>query len=200
MRMRKLRAVFSWMAISLLVVASVASAEPYFGLYGGVAFPEESRTRYSNFLTSDPRVPSSVRLDVSAANQGFDTSGIIGGKFGYFLEPLPFLGFELDVFNIFGPNIDGNATQSLDVRGSPRNIRAPLSSLISTGSDIQLRNTGVMLDAVGRFPLLRSQDFPLGRLQPYAGVGGGWINAQFTLQSPPVGGKTDDVVNAWGAQ
>src|SRR6266511_5277 len=198
MRMRKLRAVFGWVAISLLVVASLASAEPYFGLYGGVVFPEESKVKFSEFPL---RVPSPSRFDVTVGQEGFDTSGILGGKFGYFLGPLPFLGFELDVFNIFGPDINANATRTLDVKGVPvGNLKAPLSSFFNTGSDIELRTTGVLLDVVGRFPLMRSQEFPNGRLQPYVGVGGGWINAQLSLDNPPLGGSRNDVTDAIGAQ
>src|SRR5918992_3689265 len=111
MRMRRLRVVFSWAAISLLVAASLASAEPYMGIYAGAAFPHENDVEFSDIRA----LGTSLRADVTVNEEGFLTSGILGGKFGYFLDPLPFLGFELDVFNIFGPDIDANKTRSLDV-------------------------------------------------------------------------------------
>jgi outer membrane protein OmpA-like peptidoglycan-associated protein len=114
---------------------------------------------------------------------------VIGGKFGYFLEPLPYLGFELDVFNVFGPDFAGD------------NLATTTPQLtLNTGNQIELRTTAVMLDVVGRFQLMRSQEFPNGRLQPYIGAGGGWVNAQLNLDNPPVGGSNSDVTNAWGAQ
>src|ERR687892_2172645 len=131
MRMRKLRVVFSWAAISLLVVASLASAEPYLGLYAGIAFPHENDVNFSEFRL----FRTGPLADVTVSDEGFDTSGILGGKFGYFLDPLPFLGFEIDVFNIFGPDIDADRTRSLDIGvpgvGSIGNVKAPVSSVIN---------------------------------------------------------------------
>src|SRR5262245_46301787 len=170
MRMRKLRAVFSLVAISLLVVTSLASAEPYFGLYAGAAFP------FSNNLTiGDLPAPGNLSVDLKVRDNNGETSGILGGKFGYFLEPLPFLGFELDVFNIFGPDFDFNRTRPLDLKvGSTArpgstflntNVNAPPSSF-GLGDTGEVGLTGVMLDVVGRLPLMRSQEFPVGRLHP----------------------------------
>ena len=199
MRMRKLRVVLSWAAISLLAVASLASAEPYLGLYAGAAFPHENPVKFSEF----PLLGTNLLADVTVSEEGFETSGILGGKFGYFLEPLPFLGFEIDVFNIFGPDIDANRTRSLDVTipndGSVGNIKAPVSSVIDTGGDIELRVTSVMLNVIGRLPLMRSADFPQGRLNPYIGAGGGWVNAEIDLKNR-LGGDDGAVTDAVGAQ
>jgi outer membrane protein OmpA-like peptidoglycan-associated protein len=199
MRMRKLRVVFSWAAISLFAMVSLAAAEPYLGLYGGAAFAHENDVRYSEFRL----LGTNLLADVTVNNEGFETTGVLGGKFGYFLEPLPFLGFELDVFNIFGPDIDANRTRSFDVRvpnvGSLGNVTAPVSSVIDTGGDIELRVTSVMLNVIGRLPLLRSADFPQGRLNPYLGAGGGWVNAEIDLKNR-LGGDDGDVTDTIGAQ
>ncbi len=194
MRMRKLRVVFSWAAISLLVAASLASAEPYFGLYAGAAFPHENDWEFSEFRRL---VPPPGLVDVTALDTRGDTSPVLGGKFGYFLESIPFLGFELDVFNIFGPDIDANATRSLN--GPGIQAQFPLSQAINTGPEVELRVTGVMLNVLGRLPLMRNNDFPQGRLNPYIGVGGGWINAQLDV-SNRVGGDDGDVADLLGAQ
>jgi outer membrane protein OmpA-like peptidoglycan-associated protein len=194
MRMPKLRSVFSWAAMSLLVVASLASAEPYFGLYGGVAFPRQHDVRFSEFrrLVGPPGLS-----DVTVRDDGFETSGVIGGKFGYFLEPLPFLGFELDVFNIFGPDIDAARTRTLDT--TIGNITAPVSTVINTGDTVDINVTNVFLNVVGRFRALRDADFPDGRLQPYVGGGGGWVNATVSLENR-LGGSDGDATNALGVQ
>jgi opacity protein-like surface antigen len=190
--MRKLRAGFSWAAISLLVITSLASAEPYFGLYGGVAFPRQNNLKYGDFDLTVGETSSTVQGDVTRGSQSFDTSGVLGGKFGYFLEPLPFLGFELDVFNVFGPDFAGDNGVNAGPLGSQLRL--------NTGNQISLNTTAVMLDAVWRFPLLRSQEFPQGRLQPYIGGGGGWVHAQMSMDNRPVGGSVDDSADAWGAQ
>src|SRR5919109_489473 len=177
MRMPKLRAVVSWAAISLLLAVSLASAEPYMGLYAGAAFPLKNDIEFSEFrrLVGTPGL-----ADVRIRDARLDTSGVLGGKFGYFLEPLPFLGFELDVFNICGPDFDADRTRTLDttIGGVPTNVIAPPSSFINTGSEVELRVTNVMLNVIGRVPLMRSDDFPQGRFTPYVGGGGGWVNAQ----------------------
>jgi outer membrane protein OmpA-like peptidoglycan-associated protein len=194
MRMRKLRVIFSWAAISLLVAAPLASAEPYFGLYAGAAFPMENDVQFSEFqrLVGPPGLS-----DVTVRDMGMDTSSILGGKFGYFLESLPFLGFELDVYNIFGPDIDTNATRTFDT--TIGNFTAPPSSVINTGNEVEMRVTGVMMNVLGRLPLMRNTDYPQGRLNPYIGVGGGWVNAQLDLVNRP-GGDDGDVADLVGAQ
>jgi outer membrane protein OmpA-like peptidoglycan-associated protein len=192
------------MAISLLVITSLASAEPYFGLYAGVAFPFENDLTIGNFPA-----PGNLTVDLKVRDSNGDTSGILGGKFGYFLDPLPFLGFELDVFNVFGPDVDNNRTRDVDTKigvvgrpelgGVSSTQTRPLSDF-GVGPESEVGLTGVMLDIVGRLPLMRSQEFPVGRLHPYIGVGGGWINARFDVPNNVGGGTFNDDSNTWGAQ
>jgi len=207
MRMRKLSVGFSWAAISLLMIASLASAEPYFGLYAGVAFPFEDDLTIGDFPS-----PGNFTTDLKVLENNGDTTGIIGGKFGYFLETLPFLGFELDAFNVFGPDFDFNRTRNIDVKtgvvGRPDlGVIGPLSgtrvqplSDFGVGPEGEVGLTGVMLDIVGRLPLMRSQEFPVGRLHPYIGVGGGWVNARLDVPNGVDGGGFNDTSNTWGAQ
>ena len=75
MRMRKLRAVFSWAAISLLVVASLASAEPYFGLYGGVAFPLHNNVKYRRLRDARRDNHLTVPLEVTRDNRALIRQG-----------------------------------------------------------------------------------------------------------------------------
>ena len=81
------------------------------------------RMQYSEF----PVLGRTVLADVTIRDEGFETSGFSGANLDTFLEPLPFLGFELDVFNIFGPDVDANRTRTLDVKAAnaaPRNVTA----------------------------------------------------------------------------
>src|SRR5687768_15764058 len=155
MRMRKLRVVFSWAALSLLLAASMAFAEPYMGIYAGIVFPRENDVEFSEF----PRLVGTPGLaDVKVRDEGFETTSILGGKFGYFLDPLPFLGFEIDVFNIFGPDIDANRTRTLDTSiPGLASATVPVSSVIDTGGEVELRVTNVMLNVIGRIPVMRSE-------------------------------------------
>jgi opacity protein-like surface antigen len=72
----------------------------------------------------------------------FDTSFTVGGRLGYWFEKLPWLGFSLDLSYF---KAEGEKAE-FDV--------IPLSLLL-------------ML----RYPLLKGENFPKGKLQPYAGVG-----------------------------
>jgi opacity protein-like surface antigen len=97
-------------------------------------------------------------------NVGFDASFTMGGRFGYWFEKLPWLGVSLDLSYF---KAEGEKAQ-IDV--------VPLSLLL-------------ML----RWPLLKSENFPKGRLQPYAGVGPGYfftdsrVNFRPTLQDSTSG-------------
>src|SRR5919109_491430 len=154
MRMRKLRAVLSWTALSLLLVTSLAFAESYFGIYAGATFPRHPTRNdldFSEFRRLSPTGSlTTTRTDVTVKDEGFQTAPLLGGKFGHFLEPLPFLGFELDVFNIFGPDINTDRTRTLEDK-TLGSIKSPLSRFIDVGDKIDLRVTGVTLNAVGRF-------------------------------------------------
>jgi opacity protein-like surface antigen len=76
----------------------------------------------------------------------FDSSFTMGGRFGYWFEKLPWLGVSLDLSYF---KAEGEKAE-FDV--------VPLSLL-------------VML----RWPLFKSENFPKGKLQPYAGVGPGYF-------------------------
>ena len=76
----------------------------------------------------------------------FDSSFTMGGRFGYWSEKLPWLGVSLDLSYF---KAEGEKAE-FDV--------IPLSLLL-------------ML----RWPLFKTENFPKGRLQPYAGVGPGYF-------------------------
>lgn len=76
----------------------------------------------------------------------FDTSFTLGGRLGYWFEKLPWLGVSLDLSYF---KAEGEKAE-FDV--------VPLSLLF-------------ML----RWPLFKSENFPKGKLQPYAGVGPGYF-------------------------
>ncbi len=95
-----------------------------------------------------------------------DVSTPGGVRLGYWFERYSWVGLALD-FSVFDPNFDDTATSpgptfedvTLGVR--------PLSALIMV-----------------RLPLRKSPEFPMGRLQPYIGVGPGLF---WTTLSEPAG-------------
>jgi Outer membrane protein beta-barrel domain len=100
---------------------------------------------------------------------GFDASLTMGGRLGYWFEKLPWLGFSLDLSYF---KAEGEKAE-FDV--------VPLSLLF-------------ML----RYPLFKSENFPKGKLQPYAGVGLAYfftdsrVNFRPALQDS-VSGSSDEI-------
>jgi opacity protein-like surface antigen len=99
----------------------------------------------------------------------FDASFTMGGRVGYWFEKLPWLGVSLDLSHF---KAEGRKAE-FDV--------VPLSLLL-------------ML----RWPLFKSENFPKGKLQPYAGVGPGYfftdsrVNFRPALQDS-VSGSSDEI-------
>jgi opacity protein-like surface antigen len=89
---------------------------------------------------------SPVRTESHTEKVDLDSSFTMGGRLGYWFEKLPWLGVSLDLSYF---KAEGDKAQ-FDV--------IPLSLLL-------------ML----RWPLFKSDNFPKGKLQPYAGVGPGYF-------------------------
>lgn len=86
----------------------------------------------------------------------FDTSAVFGLRGGYWSESYPWLGAALDLSHF-------------EAKGEGVEIKVtPLSGL-------------VML----RYPLVVSQAFPKGRIQPYAGLGASFASTSFKLDFRP---------------
>jgi hypothetical protein len=88
-----------------------------------------------------------------------DNSAIFGGKIGYWFDFFPLVGAELDIY-AFRPDISSPPQTSGTIR-------------LTTSMNFDLSVTAVSLDLMGRYPLLKSPDFPRGRIQPYIGIGPG---------------------------
>jgi opacity protein-like surface antigen len=138
-------------AVGWLAVAAPAAAEWFGDFYLGGAFTE----KHDVDTNADPaRVTT---LDVT-----FDNSfagGIRGGYwFPFELGPVNF-GVGLDLSH-FRPNIS-------------RQNRTFCSNVCVSGvfDDLDLSVWAVGIDAMFRFPLLKSSKFPRGQLQPYITVG-----------------------------
>jgi opacity protein-like surface antigen len=140
-------------ALAYLVITTPASAEWFTDLYLGGAFTEKHDLD-TNFPTTGGQVTT---LDVTF-NNSF-TGGIRGGYWLPFdLGPLNF-GVGLDISH-FAPNVS-------------RQTRTFCSRFCASGEfdDFDLSVWTIGFDAMLRFPLLKSPQFPNGQLQPYITVG-----------------------------
>jgi opacity protein-like surface antigen len=137
-----------------LALPAVAQAEFEASLYGGGSFTNSA----------------DATLDAPGANLrfigvGFNSSGTLGGKVGYWFKELPNLnasyGIGLDVFS-FSANLDRQT------------VPATLNGASGTGtfSAIDIGVLGIGLDLVKfRLHLNKDDQFPNGRVQPYATLG-----------------------------
>jgi opacity protein-like surface antigen len=148
-----IRVVVPFVAITLacLVAAAPAAAEWFADLYLGGAFTEKHDI--------DVNLPGDfVTIEDVGFNKSF-TGGIRGGYwFPFDLGPVNF-GAGLDL-SYFAPNISRQTTAFCE--------RFCVSGQFD---DLDLSVWVFGLDAMVRFPLLKSQEFPNGQLQPYLRVG-----------------------------
>ncbi len=132
-----------------------ASAEWFADLFVGPAFTQ-----------NDDLVISQTGLKAKLKDVAFDNSVSFGGRVGYWFESTPYLGLGLDVSH-FRPDI-GKQTVTGCLSGAFAVLYgisgcAPGAGLLR----IDLAVTGISFDALLRWPLLTSKEFPKGRLQPY---------------------------------
>jgi hypothetical protein len=138
----------------VLIGARPAAAEWFVDVYGGVSMTSDADVTIPNGGTVDDKVK-------------FDTEGMGGGRVGYWLEGLPWLGVAGDV-SYFGPAGQGTTVETrLEV--------IPLSALV-----------------MFRLPLLESPQFTKGRLQPYLAVGPGFFMNSVKVDAPGVGEQSTD--------
>ena len=138
----------------MLSAAPPASAEWFADLYSGAVF------------WVDPSIHVDVGNGTVSGNRGKSVADFtVGGRFGYWLRPVPWLGFALD-------------TSYYQLHADAKNANAPLQ-------EAKLQTVPITPMVMARLPLLESSEYPAGRLQPYVGAGPGifWHRRKFDLQS-----------------
>jgi hypothetical protein len=136
-----------------LLLGAEVRAEAFIDVYAGGAFTSDARSdvvippQFFNPVGPDPPDgPPNLLIRRTSVDTSFEDSITYGMRAGYWFGK--WAGLALDVFT-FEPNLDaGDFTQDADVRV------IPISALL-------------ML----RWPLLASEEYPLGRLHPYIGGG-----------------------------
>ena len=139
----------------VLATAGPASAEWYADAYAGRTFT----------LNDDVTVHSPSGLSIYRDTE-FDQSWIIGGRFGRYLDAVPFLGLGVDAFT-FWPTI---GPQQLHIDGCVPSGTCSGGQGGTTGR-IDVGVIGVSLDVMLRLPLLKSETAKWGALQPYITAG-----------------------------
>ena len=140
---------------SVVIGARPAAAEWFADLYTGLSF-----TQNSDLKLNDHGIGQGTFEDVE-----FDRSLAWGGRAGRYFDRVPFLGVGLDFFRYY-PYI---GPQSVQLRGCfyPGGCG---SGRGGTGS-FDVETTALSVDLFLRLPLLRSDDAPQGRIQPYLVAG-----------------------------
>ncbi len=141
--------------VTLLVVlaASPVLAEAFMEGYAGFSYPERTRVqvRSNAFVDRDAR---------------FGTSIAYGGRGGYWISRVPWLG-----------------------------VAGDLSSLHAKGDKVDIDLTPVSVMVLLRAPLLASDEIPQGEIQPYIGIGPSlslytYVSANFQPAAVPASGWT----------
>ena len=152
--MTKFPRVLAAVVAVMLGMAAPASAEWFADLYGGAVF------------WVDPTIHVVVGDGQREANKGKSVADFtVGGRFGYWLRPVPWLGFTLD-------------TSYYQLHADAKNSNAPLQ-------EAKLQTVPITPMVMARLPLLEGSEYPAGRLQPYVGAGPGifWHRRKLDLQS-----------------
>ena len=158
-----------------------ASAEWFADLYAGTAFTLGNDV-FVLGTKLDP--PGDFTRQHRAVN--FDTSASFGGRFGRWDDTWSWLGVALDVSH-FHPDVSRQTviTTETDLDGSVKQ-RSPFARL-------DLSVTAISFDLMFRWPFLKSDQFPRGRLQPYlsGGVAAFVATAEDTTNFGPPNKQSD---------
>ncbi len=137
----------------IIALSAPASAEWFVDLFVGPAFTQ-----------NEDVVLTQTGFKARLKDMDFATYALFGGRAGYWFESTPYLGLGVDVSH-FRPDI-GNQTVTGCFSGAFVGCFFPTQIF-----HIDLSVTGISFDAMFRWPLMTSKEFPKGQLQPYLTLG-----------------------------
>jgi hypothetical protein len=160
------------MMLSLLGGIPSAFVEPYVGGHIGLATGTNSDFTQADFISS-----AGVLTDIDLPSE-VGTSIDIGLRAGYWFDFLPLIGTQFDLY-LFGPDVNFGPEDNIEL------FQFDIS-IVALGFSI-----------MGRYPLLKQDDFPRGRLQPYLGLGPAIFITSWDDQesNPALNIGSDTVVN-----
>lgn len=166
-----------------LLAPSPALAQWYVGVYGGVVFPHEAEVTPTERLVQDiidEAGESGVNvsfLSLGISDVEFDEGFMVGGRVGNWLQSVPFVGLEAEVYGAF-PDVSGQ-TVTLDTTLTAGGASgSPTVTLPVEEADLDVLTVG--LNVLGRIPL--------GAVEPYGGAGLGIVHAKLDDIKLPQGG------------
>ncbi|MBC7809137.1 MAG: outer membrane beta-barrel protein [Akkermansiaceae bacterium] len=168
----------------------------YISLYTG-----STSSQSSDLRLTQPRLGTDVTYrDVSFEGRPFTGSPYYGLKVGYFLPKTPRVGFELEFNHAKMYAKLGESKQLTGTwQGQPVNTVEPLSDRIDR---YQITNgiNALSFNILYRVPVIVSDKYPDGRLQPYIG-GGPQYTALYSInQIDGLGVSEKYHPNGWGYQ
>lgn len=166
-----LRLLIVVLAITLIVaVPSPSFAQLYVGVYGGSPIPHDATTEAGSLLIED--ITNEARadgvtitaLEVDVSDTEFDAGWLLGGRVGYWLESLPFLAIEAEVYSslpkVSKQTMSFRTSLAADGVNGTTNVPVPVQE-----TDIETLTLGLNLIA----------RYPYSAIQPYGGVGVGLV-------------------------
>jgi len=169
--MMKKRTVALLLTLVLAVACSAvpAAAEWNIDLYGGAAWVESSN------LGARGQDSNGASVNLTIFDLDTTTGFTVGLRTGYWLESLPFLGFDLDVFYLQVPipaqTTTGTATLNAQFLNRPITVNA---SGVASIPSATLPAFAFAPEIRLRWPLMVDAEFPQGRWQPYFTGGPAW--------------------------
>jgi Outer membrane protein beta-barrel domain len=183
-----------WTALLALAVVAVAGAgapaEAEFALdvYAGAAWTQSADVRVGGRDDTGNTVDATI-FDIKS------TTGVAAGlRAGYWIDPLPFVGFGIDFFFFTVPipaqTASATGTLSSEIFGKPISIDAAGEARVPA---VTLPALGFSPDLRLRWPIFTSKAYPQGILQPYVTAGPAWA---LTLNSDQVGVRLGGKIGA----
>ena len=179
--------------MALLALAAIAVA--------GAGAPAEAEFALDAYVGPAWTRPADVRaggrddtgntIDATIFDIKSNTGVAAGLRAGYWISPLPFVGFGMDLFFFSVPipaqTASATGTLSSEIFGKPISIDASGDARVPA---VILPALGFSADLRLRWPILTSKAYPQGILQPYVTAGPAWA---LTLTSDQIdvrlGGK-----------
>jgi opacity protein-like surface antigen len=150
-------------------------AEPYIAAYGGAAFLENTD------LADNLRLNGTTVVDGRLRDLHVEPGPLYGAKVGYFLPPSLLggnVGLEAEAYRFQNAIRPQTARFQGTLAGAPFN-----DSVAVQRADADV--LGTALNLLYRVPFSRSAELPLGRVQPYVGIGLAVLIAELSTRTTP---------------
>jgi opacity protein-like surface antigen len=172
-RIKRWGGLFPWRTVLALGLLSVgiARGETTIAIYSGKSFTSDS-----DLTLRQPGNNTRLRFEgVAYEDQSFTSPIYYGARVTHFFKRKPWLGASIDFFHYKAYALTNRRVRAVGTdRGTPVDRDQRLDDTIQRFS-ISHGVNYLTLNVLGRLRWKRDDQFPEGRIQPYAGVGGGGL-------------------------